>query len=284
MIMRPPRKAGFIAGAVIFIGTTTMAFGQGAAVQKTTPTTPMDLRPHRAVYSMFLTHSENSGAVTAARGAMVYEFKDGCDAWMVNSQVYMRLRFGRSREVENVRTMATWESKDGASYRFHIKESQGGRAGPEIKGVAALDEVGSKGIAEFTQPRAFTVKLPKGTVFPTAHIVDMINGADAGGKHVGRVVFDGTTVDNPYQVSAVIELKRPKSVLPPALAKKIGDTAFWNARLAYFPFYQKAETPEFELGIEYRDDGVINRILQDFGEYGIEARLERLEMLPPESC
>ena len=71
---------------------------------------------------------------------MVYEFKDVCDAWTVNSQVYMRLRFGRGPEVESVRTMATWESKDGASYRFHIKETQGGRPGPEIKGVAALDE------------------------------------------------------------------------------------------------------------------------------------------------
>ena len=276
------------AGALLLIGASSVALAQGgasgAAVQKNAVQKPAELKPHRAIYSMFLTKSETSGAISAARGAMVYEFKDSCDAWTVNSQVYMRLRYGRGPEVENVRRMATWESKDGVGYRFHVKESQGGRAGPEIKGVAALDETGKKGVAEFTQPRSFTVELPEGTVFPTGHIADLISGASGGGKHIGRVVFDGTTVDNPYEVSALIEGKPKKSAMPSAIAKKIGAVPFWNARLAYFPYHDKAETPEFELGVEYREDGIISRILQDFGDYGIEARLDRLEILPPESC
>ena len=242
------------------------------------------LAPHRAMYSMRLKRAESVGTISGARGAMIFEFKDSCDAWTVSSKVYLRLQYGRGPEVENVRTMATWESKDGLGYRFRVKESQGGVESKEIKGVAALDGAGKEGVAEFTRPRARTVKLPSGTVFPTAHIIELIRGAGAGDKHVGRVVFDGTTVDNPYEVSALISGQNDGTQLSKKVKSSLTAARNWRARLAYFPYFKQGQLPEFELGVDYRADGIISRILQDFGEYAIEARLDQVELLPQDHC
>ena len=224
---------------------------------------------HRATYAMKMVRSSGQGGMSGARGAMVYEFRDTCDGWQVDTKVYLRLRSGRGPEMETVRLVSSWEAKDGSGFRFRVTEKTGGEVSEEIRGVAVTGEDG--GIAEYTRPKSFTVKLPRDTVFPTAHLRSLIKTGSDGGKHLSRVVFDGGTLENPYVVGAQV---RPRGAAPNA----------WRARMAYFPFNSRAQTPEFELGVDYGDDGVVQSVLQDFGDYQIEARITRLEKLDAPIC
>lgn len=243
------------------------------------------LKPHRALYEMRLSFTDSIGSsISDARGAMSYEFRDACEGWSVNSNVYLRLRRRGGPEVESVRTMASWEAKNGLDFRFRVSESQGGQKGPEIKGVAVLDATDKTGIAEFTHPKVVKVKLPAGTIFPTAHIAAMIDGGGASGRHLGKVVFDGSSLDNPYEVSALLNTRPSEKKFSGDVAEILRQSTLSSARLAYYPFYKKEETPEFELVVDYRPDGIVSRLLQDFGDYGIEARLQQLELLPLDKC
>lgn len=224
---------------------------------------------HRATYAMKMVRSSGQGGMSGARGAMVYEFRDTCDGWQVDTKVYLRLRSGRGPEMESVRLVSSWEAKDGSGFRFRVTEKTGGEVSEEIRGVAVTGEDG--GIAEYTRPKSFTVKLPKDTVFPTAHLRSLIKTGSDGGKHLSRVLFDGATLENPYVVGAQV---RPRDGAPDA----------WRARMAYFPFKSRAQTPEFELGVSYGDDGVVQSVLQDFGNYQIEAKITRLEKLDAPIC
>ncbi len=242
------------------------------------------LVPHRAVYVMTLAKSSGEGGLTNARGVMTYEFKDQCDAWTVESKVYLRLRYGNHPEIENIRNMVTWEAKDGLGFRFRVNEKTNGKQTEEIKGVAALDGVGLGGVAEYTKPSAQKVTLASGTVFPTAHLKTLIQASLDGQKHLTKSIFDGATLENPYEVSAAIGVGSGKASLTPELAKVLNDVANWKMRLAYFPVRDSKQTPEIELGIEMRADGIVKRILQDFGKYAVEARLDRVEFLKDSGC
>jgi hypothetical protein len=240
------------------------------------------LTPHRAVYGMFLAGTPSGQAPSAVRGVMSYEFRDMCDGWQTDTKVLLRTTHGSGPEVENVRIMNTWEAKDGRGFRFAFSETHGGRERARIKGVAVLDEDG--GVAEYTKPAPRRITLPPGTLFPVRHIAALIERAEAGGGHFGKVVFDGTADNEPYQVSAVIGAPEKPEARQPDLKKILRGAKSWKARLAYFPAAAAANMPEFALNIFYREDGIIESMLQDYGDHVIEARLNQIEMLPKDGC
>jgi len=241
------------------------------------------LQSHRAMYSMALGTSGETGAPLGIRGVMTYEFKEHCEAWSVSTKVYLRLKFGNGPEVESVRKIATWEAKDGSSFRFRVHETNAKKQVQEIKGVAIIEDEGSAGVAEYVAPVRQKVTLPKGTLFPTGHLQKLIASSQRKETHLGRHIFDGSSMDDPFLVSAVIGNAAVDPPLKAEVRKILGDMKRWTARLAYFPVKSAAEVPDFELGVRYREDGIIDNISQDYGSYTLEAKLVRVEFLSPES-
>ncbi|MAF49333.1 MAG: DUF1849 family protein [Rhodospirillales bacterium] len=241
------------------------------------------LVPHRAIYAMSLSTTGSASGPSAVRGVMSYEFADKCDGWQVNTRVLLRTSYGAGPEVENLRVVKTWEAKDGLGFRFRVTETHAGRQRSRIKGVAVLDENGG-GVAEYTLPSEHRITLPRGTMFPIRHIEAMIRRAKAGGGHFGNVVFDGATEDEPYQVSAVIGAQETTDRRTPGIKKVLRRVKSWMARLAYFPVEAVKDTPAFALNISYREDGIVERMTQYYGDHAIEVRLQQIELLPKDGC
>ena len=85
-------------------------------------------------------------------------------------------------------------------------------------------------------------------------------------------------------VSAFIT-KRLKQISPAGpVRRELQDLTAWDARLAYFRGRSTDQTPEFEMGVRYRENGIVEELTQDYGTYTIIARLNQLELLPPGKC
>jgi hypothetical protein len=242
------------------------------------------LIPHRAIYSMNLVGSPGDGGLSNVHGVMTYEFKDQCDAWAIESKVYMRLQYVNNSESENIRSMLTWESKDGLNFDFRLKDVTDGKLVEEIKGTAVMDGNIFGGAVKYTQPSLRKVILPPRTLFPTAHIKALIKYAIKGGKHLTTTVFDGATLENPYEVSGVIVARSGIKNPAPAISEALTKIASWKIRMAYFPVKSREQTPEFELDIEMRADGIVSRFVQEFDDYSIEARLSQIDFLEGANC
>lgn len=242
------------------------------------------LKPHRAVYAMGLTGPTGMSGPSAARGVMYYEMVDTCDAWKVDTKVLMRTTYsGADEEIENYRRVTTWEGKDGLGFRFRLDEKTQGQTSDRLRGVAVIDSAGATGIAEFSEPENTQADLPKGAMFPAQHMAELIKRSRAGNPHYSAIVFDGASLDDPYEISALIGAA-PAQSLPDEIKATLGEGARWKARLAYFPVAKKAETPEYELSATYRDDGIIENLRQDYDDHSIEARLRQIEILPNAVC
>ena len=244
-----------------------------------------DLVPHRAIYSMTLGSTVgSSGGPASIRGAMSYEFQSRCNAWTVDSTVFLKMKFDGPREIESVRKIITWEGKDGLGFRFRLSETHGGENVEEVVGVAALDGIGQAGIVEYVKPRRFKVDLPTGTLFPTGHVKAVISTSVLGGNFIGRHLFDGASLDEPYMVSAFIAKKAEQHSPANPARGELEDLATWNARLAYFRANSPSETPEFEIAVRYRENGIVEELIQDYGTHTIVARLGQLKIMPFEKC
>src|SRR6185437_4908768 len=175
-----------------------------------------DIAPHRALYTMALASARSDSGVASARGTMVYQWGETCDGWTVEQRYRLTMSYTESADVEILSNFVTWEAKDGLRYRFNQRETRNGKVDQEIHGEATLEGPGRGGVAAFDKPKPETLKLPPGTLFPSAHTIQLIEHGKAGDNFVTRLLFDGATEETAVLVSAVIG---PKVEPDPASAK-----------------------------------------------------------------
>lgn len=241
------------------------------------------LQPHEAVYRMTLGPGSHAVDVASAEGLMVYRAAHECGGWTVENRTVIRYSQASGQTVEDKWVFASWESDDGRAYRFRVLHETDDETS-RIAGTARLEGEGPNGVASYSLPEETTLELPAGTLFPTDHLGRLLAAAKAGEKIFNRVVFDGTTRENPYLVNVVITPRPPSA--EPSLAQAAGAPAapvYWT-RGAFFPYRESSELPEFEMTIELRVDGIAERVEQVFEDMTLRGTLLSVKLLPQPEC
>ncbi len=238
-----------------------------------------ELVSHRAIYTMTLGSTTSKSDIHDLTGQMAFEIADGCDGWTLEQRIGLQITSLEGDEVRSYTSFTSWESKDGKRFRFSQETKQNGRTIEEISGRAELTDDGG-GTAYLTKPDAIEIPLPPGTLFPSLHTEQLIARAMAGDRYFVRVVFDGSTLDNPNQVSAFIGA-------PTELAG-VGDDAgprtAWPVRLAFFSLKRQTPEPDVEIGMLLQADGIAREVSLDYGSFTIHGELDAIEILSPMAC
>ena len=243
---------------------------------------PVDMAPHRAIYAMGLSSTKSGSGIAAASGTMSYQFDDSCDGWVVENRIAISYAYTEGGQALSATDFITWESKDGLHYRFRMRNTRDGQVTEDIEGHADLKGKGLGGTARFIRPEPMTIALPKGTLFPTAHTLHLIDTAQTGGRSFLRVVFDGSGLDGPYEVNALIG--KQSQVLGGKPLSVLTGAPYWPMTLAFFPVASPEEVPNFEMSVAYHPNGVAQEIIQTFKGFALKGRLESIEVLPRHGC
>lgn len=270
----PVRRSLGLAGVVFLLAVT--------------PAGAVDISPHRALYSLTLDSTKNASGVAGASGAMYYEWGEACDGWTVDQRFRLRLVYAEEGAVEINSTLLTWESKDGLKYSFNEKRLRNGDVEDDIHGEAHLDGPGKGGVATFEKPQETTMTLAPGVLFPTAHTLVLIQHAQAGDQFLARKVFDGASVDNAGEITAVIGPQlQPDPHGPKPLDNPLLQRPSWRVSLAFFSAdsgKSDSDTPDYQLSMRLLDNGVSQDMSLDYGDYVLKAKLDDIEALPKPSC
>lgn len=259
-------------GLIFLVGTGPS--GLGAA----------ELLPHRATYRMSLASATRTSGLVAAKGVMIYTFGQSCDRWTVENRTYLALTYESGAYAETVWTFASSESTDGLDFHFRARFEEGGKTVERVRGRATLAGKGEAGTARLAEPEEIEIELPPGTLFPTEHMRQLISTAERGESALERIVFDGTSLQNPYLVNALLGVLPPNAQQALASSAGLPPAPAWWTRLAYFPLHSREATPEFELSAHYRADGVAGEITQQFDDFTLRVTLDRFEALPKPGC
>lgn len=248
----------------------------------------LHLDPHQALYTLTLDSAKSGSGVVGATGAMFYKWGETCDGWTLEQRFRLRVAYAEEEGTDLSSTLVTFESKDGLTYRFNERRLRDGELDQEIRGEAHLDGPGKGGTAEFVKPETASFKLKPGVIFPTAHTLALIAAAKAQQQFVSRFVFDGASVEDAGQISAVIgpPLKPPGDKAAKPLDDPLLQHMSWNMRLAFFPSDPTADQsqPDYELSMRLLDNGVSQDMKLDYTDYVIRAALTEIEKLPRPSC
>jgi hypothetical protein len=236
--------------------------------------------PHRALYSMSLGSTKRDSGITDVEGRMAFEWREDCDGWVIEQRYAIRY-FGASNTVREVdTTFATWESKDGKRYRFFVTNKPSSGVPAKIEGFASHPGKGGSGMARFTVPDEADFELSPSALFPSAHTFAMIDAALEGAKFFASPMFDGSEVEGPTSVSAVMGRERTDSDAEDPLLKG----KHWPVRMAFFAADSKGSEPTYEMSATMHSNGVASDLLLDYGDFTVKVQLKSLEELPKPAC
>jgi hypothetical protein len=231
---------------------------------------------HRALYTLTLDPTQTTTDVVAAAGTMGYEVMDACDGWAVRQRLDMTVTNHDGQDIHMVSDYATWESKDGLAFRFHMKQTTDDAVTSQTDGEAKLFKAGGAGEAHYTMPHDMVKQLPVGTLFPMAHTGAILDGATAGKRFLAIPLFDGT-VDSGVQDSSIIILKVNKPA--PNRYAALSSLSSVRVRLAFFDVDPPSETPDYEVAMTYWDNGVADDLRMDFGDFIVDAKMTQFTPL-----
>ena len=236
---------------------------------------------HRALYD--LTLETNRGDIGGAHGSMAYEVTDACDGWATRQRLDLVITNREGQDVEMVSDYATWESKDGLSMRFRMRQTTDTAVTEQAEGTAQLDSTGGPGTIHYTVPEERDMPMPKGTMFPMMHTEAILKAAAAGQKFLGIPIFDGTG-DKGAQDSSVSII----NWLPPAAAPDpvLAALSSGRVRIAFFDRAKPANdkptgTPDYEVGMKYWANGVADDLHMDFSDFVMQGKLKEFALQPP---
>jgi hypothetical protein len=235
----------------------------------------VELVSHRVMYKTSLIEASLESGIIGARGLMAYQFQDVCDSWISETKVLLKVIYSEGNQVETSWTFSSLEAKDGMSYRFYLHHRQNGETIEVLEGKAVRNLKSDTATAKYTNPPGTKINLPKGTLFPSNHLAEMLKASKNKQLIFSKVVFDGASLENPYRINALItKTKEMKS----------NKKSVQHVRMAFFSLKAKEEKPEFELDINYRPDGVAERIKQDFGTFTLDLKPNNIEILEKFGC
>lgn len=248
------------------------------------------LLPHRAIYDISLGDSASSANVSAVSGRLVFEVTGApCEGFTVNSRFVTKVDDQEGgRRVTDLRS-STHESGNAKDFQFFSRTFAGQKLQEEAKGSASRTNGGIS--VDLSQPEVATFPLKGDVLFPTQHLIRLIEAAEAGQRIVQADLYDGSEDGRKlYTTTAVIGAASDEPVGTtdnPEIAEAVGTTRHWPVSLSYFDL-SKGEsgelTPVYTLQFQLYENGVSRALVLDYGNFSLLGELVELDQLPKSTC
>lgn len=238
------------------------------------------LAPHRAVYDIALESTTDRSGITGIAGRMVYEFNGSpCEGYTVNFRFVTEVQSDEVTRLTDQQT-TTWEDPSGRSFAFASRSYIDRQLDSELRGTATAQDSGT--VVELVKPAEGKYEL-SAALFPTQHMVDLLQRIERGETFYETSIFDGSDEADEVLTTTVIVGKPQKiSATDPeaAAARDLAAETYWPVSIAYFEEYAERgeEVPIYRIAFKLYQNGITRSILMDYGDFAMKGSLVELEL------
>ncbi len=248
------------------------------------------LAPHRAVYELNLTENRGGSGVEQVRGRIVYEFKgDACDGYQLNFRQVTEIGSGEGQTNRSDLRSESWEEGSGKSFKFTARNFLNDQLDRDTDGKAEKATDATK--VTLKKPKSLQSAYEAGMLFPTEHLVKIIEAAQRRQTLLQASVYDGSEAgDKTYDTLTVIGKQSdgpPADIEPPAKKPELDKEASWPVAVSYFERGKKLtgeQTPDYQMSFDLYANGVSRDLRIDYGSFVLTGALKELEFLKPTAC
>lgn len=244
------------------------------------------LASHRAVYELTLLSAKGDKAPNTARGRIAFDFSgNACDGYTQNFRQMTELQPPEGPTRLSDMRSATFEDASARTFRFKVESKVDNKGVEEIDGAASKSADGALSV-RLVRPRPSRLDLDQDVVFPTEHIVRIIEAAKAGEKTLSLKAFDGTDTGRKIFQTLTVIGKAPSDPPPEkaAQAAQLKNMKRWPVTISYFEEDKKDNTPNYVLSFDLYENGVSRALKLDYGDFVLAGEMKQLEFLPNKPC
>ncbi len=242
--------------------------------------------PHKALYDIEMVSKSSGSQILNISGQMFYEWRLGCEAWTTDHRFNLFYEYADSPPIRITSDFSTYETYDGSSFDFTSRRKRNGELYQEIRGRAEMSP-GQGGEALYSIPEGISYDLKPDALFPMAHSLEILRLAQEGKKFYSATVFDGSDEDGPVEINAFIgkKISINKDVKnTPEIDPALINTPAWKVRMAFFPLGEVSTDAEYEMDVNFHENGVISDMLVEYRDFSVTQKLTALEKLESEKC
>ncbi len=285
MMKLPPTRlsAALVAGALAWLAGPALALS---------PPEAKLLAPHRAVYDVELSDSQSSSGITALKGRLVFEFTgSACEGFTQNMRFVMNItnRDGVS-SVSDMRS-STWEQSDGGQFRFSVNNYENEQSSEQTAGSASRGDGRAEVKVALEKPQSSQLALPGGVLFPVQHTLALLAAARRGETMLVADLYDGSDKGaKVFLTTAAIGKLHPggdtAGIEHVRNAERLSALPSWPVNIAFFEqgSSQTDGMPLHQMSFRFYENGVVRRLLIDYGTLSVKGTLAELEFYEPTPC
>ncbi|MEZ5811474.1 MAG: cell envelope integrity EipB family protein [Rhizobiaceae bacterium] len=238
------------------------------------------LAAHRAVYDIALKQANDRSGITGVAGRMVYEFNgSACEGYTVSFRFVTQIDTNETSRITDQQT-TTYEDAAGKTFSFATKSFVDSRLDREVRGTANI-EAGKTNV-DLVKPDETRIELDK-TLFPTQHLVDLLERASHGETFYETTIFDGSDGADQVMTTTVIVGKPDaddKSDPEKSALGTMGGQKYWPVTIAYFDPEASGgeELPVYRISFKLYANGITRSILMDYGDFSMTGKLVDLSV------
>ena len=98
------------------------------------------------------------------------------------------------------------------------------------------------------------------------------------------MVFDGTGDEGLFGINAALVQALPPSADPSFDFPLLKDVPSWRMSMAYFALDNRSGEPTHEQGLRLYQNGIVDELILDYGDFALDAKLADLNALPAPDC
>jgi hypothetical protein len=243
----------------------------------------VSLVPYHAEYAVALRHdaARSNAGIAALKGRLEVRIEHSCDGWSTQQSMGFRMLGEDGSDLEHLAFFNAFEEHENHGFTFASRTWADRQLTEQVAGVVSRDVTNGPAMVRYSKPDNRQVQLSTQALFPSEHARLVLAGARAGKRGFMHIVFDGSSVDNPLQISSWIGDVRPQG------RDSVGVLAqhrSWPVRLAYYALDATQALPQFEMSVALYDNGVAGDMVYDYGEFEVSVTLEELALLPIAQC
>ena len=252
---------------------------------------PIVLAPHRAVYDLELGRARETAQVAAVHGRILYDFDgNACDGYSLQFRQVSELDTGEGKKATSDLRSTTWEGADAKQFKFTSQNFLDQKLVDTVDGHA---EHGATTTIDLAKPEHKVLDIDAAVVFPTQHMVRIIEAARAGKTILDFPVFDGSdTGEKVYDTLTVIGRKLGaddrKHDDAAAAEPKLAGVARWPVTISYFEKgknpKKSEQTPVYAISFELYENGISRALSLDYNDFVVTGKLSSLEIRDPKPC
>jgi len=231
------------------------------------------LASHSAVYKLTLAETRDRSVIYDLVGQMAVSTDINCGGLVFEQRLIMEFTDESGNSFVNDFQISTWEALDGLRYRFSHVDRIDNEVVKRMSGKASVRERAG-GKAVFKEPDEKTVHLAPGILFPTAHLIAILEAAMEGELLHSTMIFDETS-ETPVMEAASI-IGKPQDQGKMFKSEVVNDMRIWPVDVAFFDVDKLDGLPDYQVSFQLYENGVAGNMLMNFGEFSVRAELIEL--------